>query len=172
MAPAAQRAARGASVGKIPRGCIQWVLSREAQSGIQAVPSVVSDALKGTRRVLKGAHAPDGATAGTLVVGVAVGKSVGVRIGAGVTTVGEGVGKRVGEGENGTAQRWKVWTARQIGRCEYPRSTPPVEPARRETNAGQCRGPPSVCSGMQPPKGCTRAHTHTPTRTCAHTNMP
>ncbi len=91
-------------------------------------------------------HAPDGATVGTKVVGASVlfmGEGVGAGVGAGVAT---GVGAGVGEGV--TAQRWKVCTARQIGgRCEYPRSTPRVEPARRE----QCRAPPVVCSGMQPP---------------------
>ncbi len=80
-------------------------------------------------------HAPDGATVGTKVVGASVlfmgavvGESVGAGVGAGgnsgvgagvgagVTTVGAGVG-----GAGGTAQRW---TARQIGRCEYPSSTP------------------------------------------------
>ncbi len=107
-------------------------LKGRAQSGIQWALSVANDALEGTQSVLKGTqsglkgtHAPDGATAGTLVVG----ESVGAGVGAGVTTVGAGVGERV------TAQRW---TARQIGRREYPRRAPRVEPVRRE----QCRAVP------------------------------
>jgi hypothetical protein len=105
-------------------------------------------------------HAPDGATVGTKVVGASVlfmgegvGAGVNSGIGAGVTTVGVGVG-----GAGGTAQRW---TARQIGRCEYPRSTPPVEPVRRE----QCRAVPWTARGTfrhAAAERCTRTHTTMP----------
>jgi hypothetical protein len=160
MAPAgATGSARGVS-SKGVRGGVP--------KGTQAVPSVANDALQGTQSVLKGTqsglkgtHAPDGATAGTLVVGAGVNSGVG----AGVAT---GVGAGVG-GAGVTAQRW---TARQIGRCECPRSTPRVEPARRE----QCRAVPwaapwyvQACSR---PTMHARAHAHTHTHTHARANMP
>jgi hypothetical protein len=69
-----------------------------AQSGIPGVLEVVSGVLNGTQahsRVLKKAHAPDGATAGTAVVGVSVGVSAGG--GIGTELVGEDVGKGAGE---------------------------------------------------------------------------
>jgi hypothetical protein len=73
----------------------------------------------GDQGVLKGAHAPDGATAGTAVVGASVGERVGVSVGAGVSGdvgagvsvgagVGVGVGVSVGAGvpRQTQAQRW------------------------------------------------------------------
>jgi hypothetical protein len=56
---------------------------------------------QGHSRVLKGAQAPDGATAGPAVVGASVGEreGTGVSVGAGVNgSVGAGVGEGVGEG--------------------------------------------------------------------------
>ncbi len=63
--------------------------------------------LRGHHRVLKGAHAPDGAAAGTAVVGASVGERAGVSVGAGVKN-GDGAGVNggvgVGVGERVTAQ--------------------------------------------------------------------
>ncbi len=85
--------------------------------------------------MLKGAHAPDGATAGTTVVGASVGERAGVNgVGAGVNGgVGEGVGGGVGEGVGGgvgagvdegvTAQTHvSSEMDRTIGRCEHTRT--------------------------------------------------
>jgi hypothetical protein len=105
-------------------------------------------------------HAPDGATVGTKVVGASVlfvGEGVGAGVGAGVNGgVGAGV-TTVGAGENGTAQRW---TARQIGRCEYPRSTPRVEPARRETSRAVLWTAPWYVQVCSRPTMYAHAHDH------------
>jgi hypothetical protein len=93
-----------------PGGTRGYLKPGELKSGIQGVLKVVKGAPHGTQsysRVLKGAHAPDGATAGTAVPGASVGERMGTGVGTGVNGgVGEGVGGGVGEGvgEGVTAQ--------------------------------------------------------------------
>jgi hypothetical protein len=85
----------------------------------RAVPEVVKGATHGTQEALQGVkeathgtqgarrqsnkHAPDGATAGTTVVGASVGEGVGASVGEGV--VGLGVGASVGVPAQTRAQR-------------------------------------------------------------------
>jgi hypothetical protein len=78
--------------------------------------------------VLEGAHAPDGATAGTAVFGTSVGECKGTGVGSGVNGgVGAGVngGVGAGVGERVTAQTHvsSEMDRTMKGRCEYPSST-------------------------------------------------
>ncbi len=82
---------------------------------------------RGHHRVRKGTHAPDGAAAGTAVVGASVGERAGVSVGAGE---GKGVGSGVnggvgaGVGERVTAQTHvsEEMDRTKKGRCEHTRT--------------------------------------------------
>jgi hypothetical protein len=84
--------------------------------------------------VLKKKHAPDGAAAGTTVVGASVGERAGVSVGAGVNGgVGAGVGEGVGEGvttqthaQRGTARLTDVSTQARTHFMGVPPSYPRV----------------------------------------------